>query len=48
VAELFQNSGQSLLEALHKITVSIWQKERMPKEWNTGLICHIFRKKDIN
>jgi sorting nexin-29 len=46
VAELFKNSGQSLLEALHKITVSIWEKEVMAKEWNTGLTCPIFKKGD--
>jgi hypothetical protein len=32
VAELFKNGGQSPLEALHKMTVSIWEKEVMPKE----------------
>jgi sorting nexin-29 len=46
VVELFKNDGWSLLEALHKIIVFIWQKEIMPKEWNTGLICSIFRTGD--
>jgi hypothetical protein len=46
VAELFKNGGQSLFEALHKITVSTWEKELMPKEWSTDLICPIFRKGD--
>jgi hypothetical protein len=46
VAELLKNVGQSLLEALHKITVSIWEKEVMPKEWNIGLICSTFKKGD--
>jgi hypothetical protein len=44
VAELFKNGGQSLLEALHKIIVSIWEKEVVPKEWNTDLISPIFEK----
>jgi hypothetical protein len=44
VAELFKNGGQSLLEALHTIIVSIREKEVMLKEWNTGLICSIFKK----
>jgi hypothetical protein len=44
VAELFKNGGQSLLEALHKIFVSICEKEVIPKEWNNGLICPIFEK----
>jgi hypothetical protein len=46
VAELFKNGGQSLSEALHNITVSTWEKELMPKEWSTDLICPIFRKGD--
>jgi hypothetical protein len=45
VAELFKNGGQSLSEALHKIIVSVWEKEVMPKEWNIGLICPIFKKR---
>jgi hypothetical protein len=44
VAELFKNGRQSLLEALHKIIVSIWKKKVMLEEWNTGLICPIFKK----
>jgi hypothetical protein len=46
VAELFENSGQSLFEALHKIIVSRWVKEVMPKEWNNDLICPIIKEGD--
>jgi hypothetical protein len=45
VAGLFKNGGQSLLEALHKITGSIWEREVIPKEWNTGLK---YLKKEIS
>jgi hypothetical protein len=45
-AELFKNGGQSLFEALHNITVSMWEKKVMPKEWNTDLIYPIFKKGD--
>jgi hypothetical protein len=43
VSELYQNGGHSLLEALNKIILSIWEKEVMPKEWNTGLSCIILK-----
>jgi hypothetical protein len=38
VTELFKNGRQNLLEALNKSAVLIWEKDVMPKEWNTDLI----------
>jgi hypothetical protein len=46
VAELFKNGGQSLVEAIDKIIVFLWEKEVMPKEWSTGLMCYISKKGD--
>jgi hypothetical protein len=32
------------LKLFHTLLTSVWDKEIMPKEWNTGLICLIFKK----
>ena len=46
-AELFKYGGNELVKHLHTIIKDIWQKEKMPTEWNVSIICPIYRKGDI-
>ena len=46
-AELFKYGGNELVKHLHTIIKDIWQKEKMPTEWNVNIICPIHKKGDI-
>jgi len=46
-AELFRYGGKELVKHLHTIIKDIWQKEKMPTEWNVSIICPIHKKGDI-
>jgi len=46
-AELFIYGGNELVKHLHNIIKDIWQKEKMPTEWNVSIICPIHTKGDI-
>jgi len=46
-AELFKYGGDELVKHLHPIIKDIWQKEKMPAEWNVSIICPIHKKGDI-
>lgn len=45
-AELFKYGGRSLQKIMYKLIVLIWEKEEIPKEWSSGLICPILKKGD--
>ena len=37
--EIFKYGGDPVNQALHKLITTIWEKEKMPEKWNTGIIC---------
>jgi hypothetical protein len=41
--ELIKNSGSELLHRLFELLLQIWDQERMPDEWEIGIICPIFK-----
>lgn len=45
-AELIKYGNEPMYNALHKIICKVWQSETMPKEWNIGVICPVYKKGD--
>jgi hypothetical protein len=44
--ELIKNGGTEILQRIFKLLLQIWDQERMPEEWEIGIICPIFKKGD--
>jgi hypothetical protein len=42
--ELIKNCGPELLQRVFELLLQIWDEERMPEEWEIGIICPIFKK----
>jgi len=45
-AELIKASGRTTCRAIHKLIISIWNKEELPEEWKESIIVPIYKKGD--
>jgi len=45
-AELIKAGGRTICSAIHKLIISIWNKEELPEEWKESNIVPIYKKGD--
>ena len=41
-AELFKAGGRTICGEIHKLIISIWNKEELPDEWKASIIVPIY------
>jgi len=46
IDNIIKNGGPELLQRIFDLLLQIWDQERMPEEWEIGIICPIFKKGD--
>ena len=47
-AEMLQNMGENGFEMLTELFNKIWEEERIPKDWEVGIVIPLFKKGDIS
>jgi hypothetical protein len=45
-AELIKAGGRIIRSEIHKLIISIWNKEKLPEEWKESVIAPIYKKGD--
>jgi len=45
-AELIKAGGRTIRYEIHKLIISIWNKEECPEEWKQSIIVPIYKKGD--
>ena len=45
-AELIKAGGRTICSEIHKLIISIWNKEELPDEWKKLIIVPIYKKGD--
>ena len=45
-AELIKEGGRTIRYQIHKLIVSIWNKEELPADWKQSIIVPIYKKGD--
>jgi hypothetical protein len=43
-AELVKVGGRMLWRKIHILMARVWKEEQMPEEWNSAIICPIYKK----
>ena len=43
-AELMKAGDRTICSAIHKLIISIWNKEKLPEEWKEPIIVPIYKK----
>ena len=44
IPEIIKYEGKQLVKKLHEIICVIWREEKMPEDWETGIVCPKFKK----
>jgi hypothetical protein len=45
-AELIKAGGRTISSEIHKLVIYIWNKEKLPEEWNEPILVLIYKKGD--
>ena len=45
-AELIKAGGKTIRCEIHKLNISVWNKEELPEEWEESIIVPIYKKGD--
>jgi hypothetical protein len=43
-AELIKAWGRTIRSGIHKLTISVWNKEKLPEEWKESIIVPIYKR----
>jgi hypothetical protein len=44
--ELIKAGGKEIRSQIHKLIISIWNKEELPEQWKESIIVHVYKKGD--
>jgi len=45
-AELVKSGGKTIHYEIHKLIISIWNKEELPEDWKESIIVPIYKRGD--
>jgi hypothetical protein len=45
-AELIKAGGSKICSVIHKLIISIWNKEELPDQWKESIIIPVYKKGD--
>jgi hypothetical protein len=45
-AELIKAGGSKICSEIHKLIISIWNKEQLPDQWKESIVVPVYKKGD--